>query len=53
MLLNPAEWCRIGNIGRVCYACATREDADDTTIGVSNNRPRISTGGERTIPFAV
>ena len=52
-LLDPVVWRRIGNIGRVCLASATREDAKDATIGVSDDRPRIPGGGESTVLVAV
>ena len=48
-LPNPAIWHCIGNISSIGQACTTSEDANDMTIGVGNNRPRISMGREGAI----
>jgi len=52
-LLNPVVWRRIGNVGRVCPAGTAGEDADDATIGVSDDRPRIPGGGESAVLVGV
>jgi len=48
-LVNPVVWRRIRHIGRVFLAGTAGEDANNATIGVSDNRPGIPKGGESAV----
>ncbi len=52
-LLNPVVWRQIGHVSIISQACTAGEDADNASLAVSDDGPRIPGGGESVVLVTV